>query len=38
MKFDEINLDYRIILGIIELGAKVLDLGCGNGELLFLLA
>lgn len=38
MKFDEINLDYRIILGIIEPGAKVLDLGCGNGELLFLLA
>jgi methionine biosynthesis protein MetW len=38
MKFDEINLDYRIILGIIEPGAKILDLGCGNGELLFLLA
>ncbi|MBF0569347.1 MAG: methionine biosynthesis protein MetW [Candidatus Omnitrophica bacterium] len=32
-----IRLDYAIIADIIEPGAKVLDLGCGNGELLALL-
>lgn len=31
------NIDHRIILGIIESGSRVLDLGCGDGELLFLL-
>ena len=31
------RLDYRIINQIIEPGAKVLDLGCGDGELLFFL-
>lgn len=32
-----IRLDYEIIADIIEPGAKVLDLGCGNGDLLALL-
>ena len=32
-----IRLDYEIIADIIEPGAKVLDLGCGDGELLSLL-
>jgi len=31
------RLDHKIISGIIEPGSKVLDLGCGNGELLLLL-
>ena len=30
----DIRLDHRIIYGIVEPGSKVLDLGCGNGELL----
>ncbi|NLE64403.1 MAG: methionine biosynthesis protein MetW [Elusimicrobia bacterium] len=29
-----IRLDHEIIAGIIEPGARVLDLGCGNGDLL----
>ncbi len=32
------RLDHRIILGLIEQGATVLDLGCGDGSLLKLLA
>jgi len=32
-----LHLNYRIISDIIEPGAKVLDLGCGSGELLQLL-
>ncbi len=32
-----IRLDYKIIFEIIEDGSRVLDLGCGNGELLDLL-
>jgi methionine biosynthesis protein MetW len=28
------RLDYTVISGIIEPGAKVLDLGCGNGDLM----
>jgi methionine biosynthesis protein MetW len=32
-----IRLDYEIIADIIEPGSKVLDLGCGDGELLALL-
>ncbi len=32
-----IRLDYEIIADIIEPGARVLDLGCGDGELLALL-
>jgi len=32
------RLDHRIIYGIVEPGSRVLDLGCGNGELIYLLA
>ena len=32
------RLDHRIIFDIIEPGTKVLDLGCGTGDLLYLLA
>ena len=38
MNFDAIPLDYRVIYQIVESGARVLDLGCGSGELLYLLA
>ncbi|MCX5711087.1 MAG: methionine biosynthesis protein MetW [Candidatus Omnitrophica bacterium] len=31
-------MDYRIITDIVEPDSKVLDLGCGNGDLLYLLA
>lgn len=31
------QLDHQIICGIVEPGSKVLDLGCGSGELLVLL-
>lgn len=31
------RLDHRIICSIVEPGSKVLDMGCGNGELLVLL-
>lgn len=31
------RLDHRLICGIIEPGARVLDLGCGSGDLLALL-
>ncbi|MFA5363503.1 MAG: methionine biosynthesis protein MetW [Candidatus Omnitrophota bacterium] len=34
----EIRVDFEAIRDIIPLNASVLDLGCGNGELLFLLA
>jgi len=33
----DIRLDYRIICGIGEEGARVLDLGCGDGELMNIL-
>jgi methionine biosynthesis protein MetW len=32
------RLDHQVICGIVEPGSKVLDLGCGNGDLLHLLA
>ncbi len=38
MRSDKINLDHRIIYKIVEPGSRVLDLGCGDGELMYLLA
>jgi methionine biosynthesis protein MetW len=38
MVLNTIRLDHRIIYGIVEPQARVLDLGCGDGELLSLLA
>lgn len=32
-----VRLDFRLIAGMVSCGAKVLDVGCGNGELLALL-
>ena len=32
------RFDHQVIFGIVEQGSKVLDLGCGNGDLLQLLA
>lgn len=36
-KKDSLRLNYSVISGIIEKNSKVLDLGCGDGELLNLL-
>jgi methionine biosynthesis protein MetW len=38
MKDEGINLDHRTILGFIKPRSTVLDLGCGSGELLHILA
>jgi methionine biosynthesis protein MetW len=38
MEFDSAKLDHKIILGLIQPGSSVLDLGCGDGELLSELA
>ncbi|HTY45426.1 MAG TPA: methionine biosynthesis protein MetW [Patescibacteria group bacterium] len=38
MKSNQTRFDYRTILEIVEPAAKVLDLGCGDGDLIFLLA
>ena len=39
MASDQTNrLDHRIIEQIVEPGSRVLDLGCGSGDLIFLLA
>ncbi len=38
MKFDSVKLDHKIILGLIQPDSSVLDLGCGDGELLSILA
>ncbi|HOC60433.1 MAG TPA: methionine biosynthesis protein MetW [Smithellaceae bacterium] len=35
MKTEETTLDHRIIYSIVENGSRVLDLGCGEGELLY---
>ncbi|MFH1201619.1 MAG: methionine biosynthesis protein MetW [Candidatus Omnitrophota bacterium] len=37
MNYDSIKLDHRIILDFVEPRTSVLDLGCGTGELLYLL-
>lgn len=38
MKSDNIKLEYRKIIDMIQPKSSVLDLGCGDGELLWLLA
>ncbi len=38
MDSDSPRIDHKIIYEIIEPGSRVLDLGCGDGELLYLLA
>jgi len=37
MKYEDIRAEHRVILGLIESRASVLDLGCGTGELLYIL-
>ena len=37
MKYDEIGPDHRAILELVKEGSTVLDLGCGSGELLYIL-
>jgi methionine biosynthesis protein MetW len=38
MKYENIRIDHRAILELIRPRATVLDLGCGTGELLYILA
>ena len=38
MVFNTIRLDHKIIYQIIEPGSRVLDLGCGAGDLIYFLA
>lgn len=38
MKYEDIHLDHRVILELIRPHSTVLDLGCGTGELLYILA
>jgi len=38
MRFDSVRPDHKIIFKIVKPGSRVLDLGCGDGELMFLLA
>ena len=38
MTAESLRLDYKIIYEIVEPGARVLDLGCGSGDLLYHLA
>lgn len=35
MEAEKIHLDHQIIYSIVEPGSRVLDLGCGEGELLY---
>ncbi len=37
MKKNGIQLDYRVIADIVDTGSRILDLGCGTGELIYLL-
>ncbi len=37
MKPEAVRLDHKIIYKIVEPGSRVLDLGCGTGELIYLL-
>lgn len=37
MQYEDIRIDHRIISGLIEPHSAVLDLGCGTGELLYIL-
>ncbi len=37
MQYDSVSLDHKVILDLIAPGSSVLDLGCGTGELLYLL-
>lgn len=38
MTSDSLRIDYKIIYELVEPGARVLDLGCGSGDLLYYLA
>ena len=38
MQSDSVQSDHKIILGLVQQGSSVLDLGCGSGELMYLLA
>jgi len=37
MRYEDIRLDHRIIMDLVEPRSSVLDLGCGSGELLYVL-
>lgn len=37
MKYNDIRLDHRLILELVKAHSSVLDLGCGTGDLLYLL-
>ncbi|HTP03689.1 MAG TPA: methionine biosynthesis protein MetW [Nitrospirota bacterium] len=37
MRSDGVKLEHRVILDLVRIGSSVLDLGCGDGELLSLL-
>ncbi len=37
MRFDKIRIDHRAVFELVESRSSVLDLGCGNGDLLYLL-
>jgi len=38
MKSENISLDYQVIYEMVEFGSRILDLGCGQGDLMNLLA
>jgi len=38
MELKNVSLDHRVIFDIVERGSKVLDLGCGTGDLIYLLS